>query len=167
MARIQYRPPFTLTIDIVSTVADIAKRVGRLSAAHRVLMLGLLDHPGSCRSGGKGRMGWLWQTLLLSHWNPVFAWLPVASLVHRRQAAYYQAIRESTKATDCGPFIAFMLDCIDEAVAEATSGATEKTTGKAPGAELTIHRALRKLREAGRLHRIGPDTGGHWEVIEQ
>ena len=32
--------------------------------------------------------------------------------------------------------------------------------------ELTIHRALRTLRESGRLERIGPDKGGYWKVIE-
>lgn len=32
--------------------------------------------------------------------------------------------------------------------------------------ELTIHRAIRTLRESGRLVRIGPDKGGHWQVIE-
>lgn len=31
---------------------------------------------------------------------------------------------------------------------------------------LTIHRAIRTLRESGRLQRIGPDKGGHWQVIE-
>ena len=32
--------------------------------------------------------------------------------------------------------------------------------------ELTVHRALRSLREAGRLQRVGPDKGGYWQVIE-
>ena len=32
--------------------------------------------------------------------------------------------------------------------------------------EATVHRAIRKLRESGRLQRIGPDKGGHWKVIE-
>ncbi len=32
--------------------------------------------------------------------------------------------------------------------------------------ELTIHRAIRSLRESGRLVRVGPDKGGHWQVIE-
>jgi Fic family protein len=36
-------------------------------------------------SDGNGRMGRLWQTLLLSHWNPAFAWLPVESLGHQDQ----------------------------------------------------------------------------------
>ena len=31
--------------------------------------------------------------------------------------------------------------------------------------ELTIHRAVRVLRESGRLERVGPDKGGHWKVI--
>lgn len=30
---------------------------------------------------GNGRMGRLWHTLLLSKWNPVFAWLPVESII--------------------------------------------------------------------------------------
>ncbi len=29
-----------------------------------------------------------------------------------------------------------------------------------------VERAIRKLRESGRLKRIGPDKGGHWEVID-
>jgi ATP-dependent DNA helicase RecG len=32
--------------------------------------------------------------------------------------------------------------------------------------EVTIHRAIRDLRESGRLERIGPDKGGYWKVIE-
>ncbi|MCX7212056.1 MAG: winged helix-turn-helix transcriptional regulator [Burkholderiales bacterium] len=35
--------------------------------------------------------------------------------------------------------------------------------GKVPS---TIERAIRKLRESGRLQRIGPDKGGRWELIE-
>lgn len=41
---------------------------------------------------GNGRMGRFWQTLSLLRWRPLFADLPVESLVHRHQAAYYQAI---------------------------------------------------------------------------
>lgn len=65
---------------------------------------------------GNGRMGRLWQTLLLSRWQPVFVWLPVESLVHEQQADYYRALNASTKAGDCAPFIQFMLECIDQAL---------------------------------------------------
>lgn len=65
---------------------------------------------------GNGRMGRLWQTLMLSHWNPLFAQIPVESLVHVHQSRYYQAIRDSTEQTNSAPFIEFMLGMIQEAV---------------------------------------------------
>jgi len=68
---------------------------------------------------GNGRIGRLWQTLILSRWQPMFAHLPVESLVHKHQAEYYQALNESTQQTDCAPFILFMLRTIREAIQEA------------------------------------------------
>ncbi|GAB6042478.1 Fic family protein [Endothiovibrio diazotrophicus] len=65
---------------------------------------------------GNGRMGRLWQSLILARWNPLFADIPVESLVFEHQAEYYQALRESTERTDCAPFIAFMLWMIQDAV---------------------------------------------------
>ncbi len=32
--------------------------------------------------------------------------------------------------------------------------------------ESAVHRAIKTLRESGRLQRIGPDKGGYWKVIE-
>lgn len=63
-------------------------------------------------SDGNGRMGRLWQTLILNQWNPLFANLPVESMVHEHQSDYYQAINLSTKKTDSAPFIEFMLQMI-------------------------------------------------------
>jgi Fic family protein len=70
---------------------------------------------------GNGRIGRLWQTLLLSRWQPLFAHLPVESLVHQHQAAYYQAINQSTAQTDCAPFIVFMLSMIRDTLADSAS----------------------------------------------
>lgn len=42
---------------------------------------------------GNGRVGRLWHTLLLSQWDPVFAWLPMESMIHDRQQEYYAANR--------------------------------------------------------------------------
>lgn len=67
---------------------------------------------------GNGRMGRLWQSLILADWNPVFAHLPVESLVYRQQQAYYAAIAQSTEATDCAHFVEFMLDAIWQALLE-------------------------------------------------
>lgn len=70
-------------------------------------------------SDGNGRMGRLWQTLILTRWNPLFADIPVESLVYEQQAAYYQAIQASTQQTDAAPFVEFMLSRILEAVTTA------------------------------------------------
>lgn len=66
---------------------------------------------------GNGRMGRLWQTLILMKWNPIFAVTPVESLVHARQKAYYAAIEESTKEGDSAPFVEFMLEAIKKVLA--------------------------------------------------
>jgi Fic family protein len=66
---------------------------------------------------GNGRMGRLWQSLILARWNPLFAGVPVESLIFEHQAEYYQAIQESTQQTDAAPFIAFMLRMLHAAVA--------------------------------------------------
>ena len=74
-----------------------------------------LIHPFS---DGNGRIGRLWQTLLLSKWNPLFAWVPVESIIHDRQSEYYQAINESNQAADSTRFIEFMLSAIRSALLE-------------------------------------------------
>ena len=65
---------------------------------------------------GNGRMGRLWQTLILTRWNPLFAWIPVESLIHARQSEYYEAIRESSAKGESTPFITYMLEAIQEAI---------------------------------------------------
>jgi len=60
-------------------------------------------------SDGNGRMGRLGQSLILANWNPLFASLPVESLIFEHQREYYKAIQESTRQTDSACFIAFML----------------------------------------------------------
>ena len=70
---------------------------------------------------GNGRMGRLWQTLILTRWKPLFAHIPVESLVHARQSDYYKAIRQSSSEGESTPFIAFMLEIIPEAMKLATS----------------------------------------------
>lgn len=68
---------------------------------------------------GNGRVGRLWHTLLLSRWNPVFAWLPVESIIHDRQPEYYAAINASNEAGESTVFIEFMLSAIKASITEA------------------------------------------------
>jgi Fic family protein len=75
---------------------------------------------------GNGRIGRLWQTLILSRWNPLFAWMPIETLVHHNQARYYQALQDShTGAVDCRPFIDFMLDAIADSLYRYIDVATQ------------------------------------------
>lgn len=59
---------------------------------------------------GNGRMGRLWQSLILGKLHPLFEHLPVENMVYANQQEYYDAITASTKAGQSGPFIDFMLN---------------------------------------------------------
>lgn len=77
---------------------------------------------------GNGRMGRLWQSLILARWNPLFADIPVESLIFEHQAEYYQALQESTHKTDSAPFIAFMLRMILDTVTSSTPEVIREVT---------------------------------------
>jgi len=76
-------------------------------------------------SDGNGRMGRLWQTVILSEWRPELAWLPVETLIQRQQDDYYQVLGEADKASDCTCFIDFMLRVIAGALKEGISDTTQ------------------------------------------
>jgi Fic family protein len=61
---------------------------------------------------GNGRMGRMWQTLLLYRWKEIFAWLPVESIIREHQDEYYLALGHSNDAMDSTEFIEFMLRSI-------------------------------------------------------
>ena len=79
---------------------------------------------------GNGRVGRLWHTLLLSKWNPAFAWLPVESIIHDRQQEYYDAINASNDAGESTVFIEFMLSAIKASLMDAISASDEMSDGK-------------------------------------
>lgn len=79
---------------------------------------------------GNGRIGRLWHTLLLSKWNPVFAWLPVESIIHDRQQEYYKAINASNDAGESTVFIEFMLSAIKASLIEAIRTSDEMSDEK-------------------------------------
>ncbi len=65
---------------------------------------------------GNGRLGRLWQTLILTRWRSLFAHVPVESLVRARQSEYYEAIRRSSADGESTALVAFMLETILAAV---------------------------------------------------
>ena len=78
---------------------------------------------------GNGRVGRLWHTLLLSKWNPAFAWLPVESIIHDRQEEYYAAINASNDAGESTEFIEFMLSAIKASLIDALNTSDEMGDG--------------------------------------
>lgn len=79
---------------------------------------------------GNGRIGRLWHTLLLSKWNPVFAWLPVESIIHDHQQEYYDAINASNNAGESTVFIEFMLSAIKASLMDAIHTSDALSDGK-------------------------------------
>ena len=70
---------------------------------------------------GNGRMGRLWQTLILSRWNPLFAFLPVESVIRDRQSDYYRVLGACDKAGKSTAFIEFLLAALLTALIEVSS----------------------------------------------
>lgn len=138
---------------------------------------------------GNGRVGHLWHTLLLSKWNPAFAWLPVESIIHDRQQEYYDSINASNDARESTVFIEFMLSAIKASLIGAISASDEMSDEKMDTATLrwnkieeylkthdyimnadvrelcgvsvaTSNRILTNLTEAKKLQKLM--INGHW-----
>jgi Fic family protein len=67
---------------------------------------------------GNGRMGRLWQTLILSKWKPVLAYMPVETIVRNRQDAYYASLGQADAQGEATVFIEFMIQALHDALAE-------------------------------------------------
>lgn len=95
---------------------------------------------------GNGRVGRLWHTLLLSKWNPTFAWLPVESIIHDRQQDYYNAINASNNAGESTAFIEFMLSAIKASLIDATKMSDDMSDEKTDKKTLRLKKIEQFLR---------------------
>lgn len=75
---------------------------------------------------GNGRMGRMWNTLLLYKWKPIFAWLPIETLIRERQDAYYAALGQADISADATPFVEFLLSVIFDTLCEISEGQQEQ-----------------------------------------
>ena len=96
---------------------------------------------------GNGRLGRLWQTLVLSQWRPVFAMLPVESIIRDRQQEYYNALGTADRAVDATAFIEFMMSAILQAIAEATFTSDQGIDHQSDQVIRLLH-ALRKAKRS-------------------
>lgn len=142
---------------------------------------------------GNGRIGRLWQTVILKEWKEVFAWIPVESLIKENQSEYYNALNSSDKEADSSSFIEFMLSLLLKTIEEIIE--TEKKVTVKVFVKVTVNQKkildiikenpfvtqeelaqiiglsrksiiqnMKKLQENGFLKRVGADKNGHWEI---
>lgn len=147
-------------------------------------------------SDGNGRTGRLWHTLILSKWEPLFAWLPIESLVYERQEEYYKALADSDNEGKSTKFIDFMLTVVRDALKRNVGinnddvginvGINEalknkvleylkenpKASARVVALDLGIssrqvERMIAKLKEENLLARQGSNKNGTWVVLEK
>lgn len=83
-------------------------------------------------SDGNGRLGRLWQTLILSRWQPLLAWLPIEEVVRDRQEDYYASLGAADQSGELTPFVSFMLGAIGAALEQAIQ---QQSSNAPPGSE--------------------------------
>ena len=145
---------------------------------------------------GNGRMGRLWQTVILTEWKPIFAWLPIETLIKENQKLYYKALGISDSNADSTEFIEFMLSIILKTIKEIiatelkiTQKITQKITVNQQKiidsiknnpyitqeelaeiigiARLNIIKNMKKLQEQNIIKRIGANKNGYWQIVDK
>jgi len=104
-------PPGEMVSPLMSNLFNYLKNDGDLVLIKSCVFHYELEfiHPFA---DGNGRMGRLWQTLILRDKYPVFEFLPVESIIKERQTDYYEALGQSDRLGESTPFIEFMLEII-------------------------------------------------------
>ncbi len=143
---------------------------------------------------GNGRIGRLWQSLILHDWKNIFSSVPVESVVRDAQEEYYEALEKSGSLGESTPFIEFMLEAIlltcnttlaetqdvplnvpknvplkrlDQIVSiiqENKDVTIEQIAQLCDVSSKTIKRDISKLKDDGRVERVGSLKSGYWEI---
>ena len=139
-------------------------------------------------SDENGRIGRLWQSLILYSWKKEFISIPTESIVRDNQSRYYQAIEESSKKGESTPFIEFMLEIIFEAIKSSVKSSVVSSVNtedriisllkQNPAFTIkelsnilnlttrAIEKQISNLKKEGRLKREGSSRKGYWKIKE-
>lgn len=112
-------------------------------------------------SDGNGRMGRLWQTLILSNWKPALAYLPVETVIRNQQSDYYTALSAADQASDATGFVEFMLQALLAAMQEVVL-ATPEIESSAP----SRHQVGTKLKLSTDQLAVFEQIEGEMSLIE-
>jgi len=138
-------------------------------------------------SDGNGRIGRLWQSVILYHWKEVFSSIPTESIIRDNQEKYYTVLEEAGSLGESTPFVEFMLEVILKTLENVPKDVPENVP-KERGElilnsmrenptitvrelaqllkvnEKTIKRDIEKLKEEHKIERIGSARKGMWKV---
>jgi len=137
---------------------------------------------------GNGRIGRFWQSLILYKWKPIFAMIPIESVVKDTQEGYYKALEKSGSMVESTPFIEFMLEAIltasknvplndpknvplkrEQQIIELIKQDPKITLSKIASicnvSEKTIKRDIAKLKQEDKIKRVGSLKSGYWEIL--
>lgn len=142
-------------------------------------------------SDGNGRIGRLWQTVILKSFKDIFTYMPIESVVRNHQSEYYQALEDAGSAGESTPFIEFMLEIITQSLkgyVEESKKSNQKSNQKSDQkildlimqdnkitimqicqqldmSESGVKKVIKKLKDENRVQRVGSLKGGYWEVL--
>jgi len=143
-------------------------------------------------SDGNGRIGRLWQSVILYSWKSVFIAIPTESIVRDFQGRYYEALELSGAMGESTPFVEFMLEVILKSIenfikssAKNSAKSSVKTEDKilkiikqnptitipqlAKRLQISsraVEKQLAKLKEEQRLGRVGSNRNGEWKILD-
>jgi Fic family protein len=141
---------------------------------------------------GNGRIGRLWQSVILKEFKDLFTHIPIESMIRDNQSKYYEALEDAGSAGESTPFIEFMLEIILKSLQEyikESSKSDQKSKQKSDqkilalmkqNSQITIgeictklsmsesgvKKVIKKLKDEDKIKRVGSLKAGHWEIIE-
>ncbi len=140
-------------------------------------------------SDGNGRIGRLWQSVILYNWKEVFNAIPTESIIRDNQDRYYKALEDSGSLGESTPFIEFMLEVIlitiqssvkssvkssvntdDKILDHFTQNPQSTIKELAELLDITtraVEKQIANLKSENRLKRVGSARKGYWEVLEK
>ena len=178
-------PPFGIVPDLMCDLFDWLKN----SDEHILIKSCVFHyefefiHPFS---DGNGRVGRLWQSVILYAWREAFAVMPTESIVRDNQESYYKALEDAGSLGESTPFIEFMLEVILDTIKGSVKGSVKssvntedkilnylKENSKSTIRELAellglstraIEKQIANLKRENRLQRVGSARRGYWEI---
>jgi len=139
-------------------------------------------------SDGNGRIGRLWQSVILKDFKDFFAYMPIESIVRKNQAKYYKALEDAGAVGESTPFIEFMLKIIAKSLKDyiaESKKSNQKSDQKIlqlikKNREITIaqmcntlqmsssgvKKVITKLKKEQLLQRVGSLKAGYWQILK-